>query len=347
MNILGIETSCDDTSVAIYANGNELSHVSFSQIDILEKWGGVVPEIAARNHLVKIPALVDQALQNADIKLSEITLVGVTTQPGLAGPLLTGLAAAKTIALLNKIPILPVNHLYAHLEAIHITEKVSYPYFGVLISGGHTLFLYVKDPNTFDIVGSTIDDAIGEAFDKAGKMLGLGYPAGAKIDKIAQKGNDKSIIFPSPLSTRKDCMMSFSGLKTAIRKKIDEYPELLLKNKTPEQEQFFCDVVSSFQKSLIKHLHSKFKVAYNQIVEEKQMNNLPIVIGGGVACNSKVRQVFSQSHKNIHFVAPQYCADNGAMIANYTSRVHQQAIPFPDCLSLDIRGKFIEKKNYV
>ena len=184
MITLGIETSCDDTSICILKNSedkNSLPEVlalhSFSQETILQEWGGVVPEIAARNHLAKVTPLLKQTFNTAKISASEVDLIGVTTHPGLLGPLLTGVNAAKTLSLIHQIPINPVNHLYAHLEAIHLTEKVSYPYIGLLFSGGHSLFCLANSSTDIKIIASTKDDAAGEAFDKGGKMLGLDYPA--------------------------------------------------------------------------------------------------------------------------------------------------------------------------
>lgn len=219
MLILGIETSCDDTSLAILkSTQNEtleiLSHNSFSQEDILKKWGGVVPEIAARNHLDKIVPLLKKTVQQAKIDFNQIDLIGVTTNPGLLGPLLTGINAAKTISLIQKTPILPVNHLYAHLEAIHLTDKVRYPYLGLLVSGGHSHFYIVKSKNSFELIGGTIDDAAGEAFDKGAKLMKLGYPGGKIIDEMSHKGDKTKFSFPIGIKNSKDCNLSFSGLKT-------------------------------------------------------------------------------------------------------------------------------------
>ena len=335
--ILGIETSCDDTSIALLKGDPSalselpklLSHQSFSQETMLAKWGGVVPEIAARNHLEKITPLLDSCFKEARINVEEIDLVAVTTHPGLLGPLLTGINCAKTLALINEIPIASVNHLYAHLEAIHLTTPVPYPYLGLLVSGGHSIYLKVTSPRDFEILGNTIDDAAGEAFDKGGKLLGLGYPAGRIIDDLAKTGDEKKFTFPISMLDSGDAMLSFSGVKTALRNFIE--------SKVPFEMN---DVCASYQYAIVEALSRKLKKA-----QQIAGGNLPIVVGGGVACNSKLRQVLAAEFKNVHFVAPKFCTDNGAMIANYALRTFDQAIPFPECLSLDARGQYVSKKD--
>ena len=195
--VLGIETSCDDTSVAIVqGDGTERPALSametFSQDELLGKWGGVIPEIAARNHLAKIAPLLKSVFHKAALAPGDLDAVAVTTAPGLLGPLLTGLGAAKTLSLIFELPVVAVNHVYAHTEAIHLEEPVAYPYLGMVVSGGHSFYALVRSPERFDILGKTLDDAAGEAFDKGGKMLGLGYPAGATIDRLAQEARDKN-----------------------------------------------------------------------------------------------------------------------------------------------------------
>lgn len=335
--ILGIETSCDDTSIALIkgdpARLSEiptlLAHQSFSQELLLRRWGGVVPEIAARNHLDKLLPLLESCFQEARLEPEDVDLVAVTTHPGLLGPLLTGINCAKTIALQHKLPILAVNHLYAHLEAIHLTKPVAYPYLGLLVSGGHSLYLKVSSPTDFQVIGNTIDDAAGEAFDKGGKLLGLGYPAGKIIDDMAATGDEKKYHFPVSMLDSGDANLSFSGVKTALRNFIEK-----------EKNFSMNDVCASYQHAIIEALARKLKKA-----QEIAGGNLPIVVGGGVACNSKLRSVLSQEHDNVHFVAPKFCTDNGAMIANYALRSFNEAIPFPECLGLDAKGQFVSKKD--
>jgi len=304
----------------------------FSQEILLRKWGGVVPEIAARNHLVKLAPLIESAFEQAKLKSSEIDLIAVTALPGLLGPLLTGINAAKTLSLLHQIPILPVNHLFAHLEAIHLTENIPYPYLGLLVSGGHSIYFLVKSPLDFEILGSTIDDAAGEAFDKGGKLLGLGYPAGKIIDELAAKGDEKRFSFPIGLRDRDTCDLSFSGLKTALRVFIQDNPEFL------QDPSTLNDICASYQSAVVKALIMKLKTALAN-------KNLPIVVGGGVACNSKLRSEIKKNFKQSHFVEPRFCTDNAAMIANYAIRTFTEQIAFPECLLLDAQSRFIDKNS--
>jgi len=341
--ILGIETSCDDTSIAILKGNpdqlNErpelLAHQSFSQEMLLAKWGGVVPEIAARNHLEKISPLLDSSLKLAAIKLSQVNLVAVTTHPGLLGPLLTGINCAKTIALLQALPIASVNHLYAHLEAIHLTTTVEYPYLGLLVSGGHSMYLLVSGPTEFEMIGNTIDDAAGEAFDKGGKLLGLGYPAGKIIDDKAKFGDFKKYQFPISMLNSGDATLSFSGVKTALRNFVEA---------NPEQNFKMEDVCASYQYAIVEALSRKCRVALDMVFS-RVGRDLPIVVGGGVACNSSLRETLTRNFENVHFVSPKYCTDNGAMIANYALRTFHEALPFPECLKLDARNQYVSKSQ--
>jgi N6-L-threonylcarbamoyladenine synthase len=351
--VLGIETSCDDTSICLLEEHESrpriLAHVSFTQEEILKKWGGIVPEIAARNHLQKIAPLLEEAFIKSKLSIHDIDLIGVTTTPGLLGPLLTGLNAAKTISLIAKKPILPVNHLYAHLEAIHLTEDVSYPYLGLLVSGGHSAFFWVKSKDEFEVIASTIDDAAGEAFDKGGKLLGLGYPAGKIIDQVSKFGNKEAHEFPIGLISSKDARMSFSGLKTALRIKIEKESEYAIPHQFVEKEenfQAFYDICASYQEAIVRALVFKTKYARSLIQEKYKLKNYPLVIGGGVACNSRIRESFIEKYKEVYFVKPQFCTDNGAMIANFALRNFDKAIQNPDCLELDSRGRFIDKKDF-
>jgi N6-L-threonylcarbamoyladenine synthase len=341
--VLGIETSCDDTSVCLLKETDSFPEIlalkSFEQIDILKKWGGVVPEIAARNHLKKITPLLDEVFKEANLTPKDIDLIGVTTHPGLLGPLLTGLNAAKSLALLYQKPIVSVNHLFAHLEAIHLTQNVSYPYMGLLISGGHSIYFWVESETKFTVMGSTIDDAAGEAFDKGGKLMGLGYPAGKKIDDLAKSGDKSKFEFPIGLKSSADARLSFSGLKTSMRLMLEKNPELL--------ENPNADLCASYQDAIVKALLLKARYAIKSIKEKFNVKDFPIVIGGGVACNSAIRSEFMQKHNNVHIVDPKFCTDNGAMIANYTLRTMDQAIPYPQCLELDSRGRYINKKDFV
>lgn len=339
--ILGIETSCDDTSVCLLNVPDQeaprekdiLFHERFSQEILLAKWGGVVPEIAARNHLVKLFPLIEKGLSVTGLGLKQLSAIAVTTHPGLLGPLLTGLGMAKHIALVHHLPLIAVNHLYAHLEAIHLTKEISYPYLGLLVSGGHSLYLLVKSEEDFEILGTTSDDAAGEAFDKAGKLLGLTYPAGREIDELAQLGNAEAFDFPIGLKNSHDAMLSFSGVKTSLR---------VLLEKRPDAKKQINDLCASYQKAIIDALCLKLRFALQLAPQD-----IPIVVGGGVACNSGLRKRLQELYgERAHFVAPKFCTDNGAMIAHYGSKIFHKRVPYPKCLEMDAFGKFIDKKRY-
>lgn len=351
--ILGIETSCDDTSIAILEVNpldrdsipTILSFNLFSQETLLAKWGGIVPEIAARNHLEKIVPLLDQTLTEAKLSPSDIDLIGVTTNPGLLGPLLTGLNAAKSLSLIHEIPIVGVNHLYAHLEAIHLSKQQSYPYLGLLVSGGHSLYLLVSSSNEFEIIGTTLDDAAGEAFDKGGKILGLGYPAGRIIDDLAKTGDPLKFEFPVGLKNSANSNLSYSGVKTSMRQFLAKNPQYDCEGKLPED--YHCeiaDVCASYQHAIVTALKLKLKYAL-KFAKEKTGKTLPIVVGGGVACNSYLRMILQKHYKDVSFVEPKFCTDNGAMVANYANRIQENAVSFPDCLTLDAKGRFISKED--
>ncbi|WP_408099163.1 tRNA (adenosine(37)-N6)-threonylcarbamoyltransferase complex transferase subunit TsaD [Peredibacter sp. HCB2-198] len=340
--ILGVETSCDDTSLCILEVDNHTSKIlslnSFNQDFLLMKWGGVVPELAARSHVKALPPLLDVTFKEAGISPEDITEVAVTTHPGLVGSLLTGINLAKTFAMMRNLPIVPVNHLFAHLEAIHLTEEVSYPYLGLLVSGGHTAFMWVKGPNEMDVLGNTLDDAAGEAFDKGGKLLGVGYPAGRIIDDLAKTGDKDKYDFPISYMRDRPGKMSFSGLKTALRVKVQSIQPEEVKAELPH-------LCASYQEAIVQSLRVKADEIIEKILEKKVNGfTTPIVIGGGVACNSRLREVFKQRYKNVHVVKPIYCTDNAGMVANWAGRVPDLQVPFPECLSLDARSRYVEKK---
>lgn len=343
--ILGVETSCDDTSLAILKSNLDGSQVellalnSFSQDFVLKKWGGVVPEIAAREHVKALPLVAEVTLKEAGLKLEDITELAVTTHPGLVGSLLTGINFAKTISLIHELPLTSVNHLFAHLEAIHLTEKISYPYLGLLVSGGHSLVVWVDGPNQMTILGQTLDDAAGEAFDKGGKILGLGYPAGRVIDERAKLGNKKAYDFPISYMRERPGKMSYSGLKTALKVFMDKHPDKL------DDELFINNVCASYQEAIVQTLRIKVLEVIEKILSiNPKTFSTPIVIGGGVAANSRLKAVMKEQFKNVHVVHPKFCTDNAAMIANWAARVPQLAKSFPDCLDIDAQSRFVEKK---
>ena len=340
--ILGIETSCDDTSVCIMeltSSGQKILALnSYNQDFLLAKWGGVVPELAARSHVKAIPPLLEVTFKEAGIKFEEINEVAVTTHPGLVGSLLTGINLAKTFALAMEIPVVPVNHLFAHLEAIHLSEKISYPYLGLLVSGGHTVFFWVIGPNKMEVIGNTLDDAAGEAFDKGGKILGVGYPAGKIIDDLAQNGDLTKYSFPISYMRDRPGKMSYSGLKTALKVKIAKMTPEEVKAELPH-------LCAGYQEAIVQTLRVKAEEIIEKILHLKVKSfDTPIVVGGGVACNSRLRTVMHKHFKHVHFVTPLFCTDNAGMIANWAARVPELAVNFPECLSLDAQSRYVEKR---
>jgi len=339
---LGIETSCDDTSIAVLKIDQPLQPKilalnSYSQDFLLKKWGGVVPELAARSHVKAIPPLLYTTLNEAKVKSGDITNIAVTTHPGLIGPLLTGINLAKTFSLFTSAPITPVNHLYAHLEAIHLTQKIPYPYLGLLVSGGHTAFMWVKGPNDMEVIGTTLDDAAGEAFDKGGKLLGVGYPAGRLIDELSKKGDKDAFQFPISYMRDRPGKMSFSGLKTALRVQLQKMSK-------EEIERSIGDLCASYQETIVQTLKIKTEEIIEKVLLTKiKQFSFPIVIGGGVACNSRLREVMKIHFKNLYIVDPLYCSDNAAMIAHWAALLPELSVSYPECLTLDARNKFVEK----
>ena len=341
MITLGIESSCDDTSVCLLQGDGEacspaqiLSLQHFSQESLLKRWGGVIPEIASRNHCAQLTPLLARAFDEAQITLDHLDLIGVTTHPGLLGPLLTGLNAAKTLSWLKRLPLIPVNHVHAHLEAIHLTRPIPYPYLGLVVSGGHTLFLAALSATRFELLGTTLDDAAGEAFDKGGKLLNLGYPAGQTIDNLARKGHIQKGLFPIGLEDKKTPHFSFSGVKTALRNFLRQHPPDTF---SPAE---LGDVCASYQYAIVEAIVLKTRFA----LEVAPTKNLPIVIGGGVACNSYLRKRMMEEYPDVLFVEPRFCTDNGAMIANHALRTHRHnAVPWPESLKVDAHSRFIDK----
>lgn len=302
MLVLGIETSCDETSVALYdsTNGKTVCKTD-SQIDIHTKFGGVVPEVASRNHILKVSPLFHETLNTFGAKPEDIDLIGVTNAPGLIGALFVGVSYAKSLALTIKRPLVPVNHLTAHILAAEIENKeLKPPYAALIISGGHTHIYDVDAAYNFKLLARTIDDAAGESFDKVAKMMGLGYPGGPHIEKLAEQGDPTVKL---PIAMPKDDNFSFSGLKTAV---------LYAFNKN---EHTKADIASSFQKTITDTLIKKTLRLLKAINREK------LVIAGGVACNGYLRKAFKEKqHKNfqVFFPSPKLCTDNGEMIA-YTA----------------------------
>ena len=231
-----------------------------------------------------------------------------------------------------------MNHLFAHLEAIHLTEKVPYPYMGLLVSGGHTVFFWVTGPNKMDVIGNTLDDAAGEAFDKGGKILGVGYPAGKYIDEQAKLGDISKYSFPISYMRDRPGKMSYSGLKTALKVKLQKMTPEEIKTELPH-------LCAGYQEAIVQTLKVKAEEIIEKVLHLKVKTfETPIVIGGGVACNSRLRTVMQKNFKNVHVVSPLFCTDNAAMVANWAARVPELLVSFPECLSLDAQSRYVEKK---
>ncbi|MDR2017934.1 MAG: tRNA (adenosine(37)-N6)-threonylcarbamoyltransferase complex transferase subunit TsaD [Syntrophobacterales bacterium] len=305
MIILGIDTSCDDTSVAIVEDGNNiLSNIVSSQIDLHRTFGGVVPEIASRKHVELIDGLFKQGLKEAGLTHRDIDCVSVTAGPGLIGSVLVGLSFAKGLSLAINKPFIGVNHVEAHAMSIFLEREVEFPFVALVVSGGHTTILLMEEPLRFRVIGSTRDDAAGEAFDKIAKFLGIGYPGGRIIEEYARSGRGNYVAFPRPMINEPNYDFSFSGLKTAFINYI--------KNNGVTDENI-NDILASFQEAVFHVISVKtLKVAMDHNIRN-------VVVGGGVAANGRMREVFFERGKElgieVMFSAPRFCTDNGAMVA--------------------------------
>lgn len=307
MLILGIESSCDETAAAVVRNGRTmLSNVIASQIKVHRKYGGVVPEVASRKHIEAIGAVVLQAVDDAGVTLDDIEGIAVTRGPGLVGSLLVGLSAAKAIAYAKNLPFIGVNHLVGHVASSFLAEgdPPAFPFMALVVSGGHTNIYHVDSFQRFRVVGQTRDDAAGEAFDKAAKLLDIGYPGGVVIDRLAKLGNRKSAAFPRAMRDSLD--FSFSGLKTALLNSVKKRP-------VPFTDEEMPDIAASYQEAIVDVLVEKTLRA----AREASMKR--IVVCGGVAANSRLRErFFADGHAaglEVFIPPPVLCTDNAAMIA--------------------------------
>ena len=317
ITVLGIESSCDETAVSIVRlkdkkDGEILSNIVFSQIDEHLPYGGVVPEIASRSHVESLGPLIDKALNEASLKLSNIDGIAATAGPGLVGGLIVGLTTAKGISLGANIPLVGVNHLEGHALTPLLTNKISFPYILLLISGGHTQLILVKDLGEYIQLGTTLDDAVGEAFDKAAKFLDLGYPGGPALEKISKEGSKNRFNFPRPLLKSQDCNFSFSGLKTSLIREVKEIE--------PLTQNDLADLASSYQQAIIDCLKAKSDRAISMAKDEyKDLDINYFVASGGVASNKAIGESLNELavENNMEFVAPpiKFCTDNAAMIA--------------------------------
>ena len=305
MLVLAIETSCDETSAALVRDGTKvLANVVSSQIDIHERFGGVVPELASRKHLENIGIVIDEALHQAQLSLRDVEGVCVTRGPGLIGALLVGLSTAKALAFALKVPWVGLHHMEGHILAVKLERELAFPFLALAVSGAHTHLYRVDGYGCYRTLGRTLDDAAGEAYDKVGKLLGLGYPAGAAIDRLAAEGDSGRWVFPRALLQKDNLDFSFSGLKTAVWSQV---------NKVSPDAGEVRHIAAGFQEAVVDVLTRKTLKA----VAESGLRR--VVVAGGVACNRGLRErfnVLAQKHDfDVYFPSPGLCADNAAMLA--------------------------------
>jgi N6-L-threonylcarbamoyladenine synthase len=318
--ILGIETSCDDTCAAVVdRDGTIHSNVIASQGLLHARYGGVVPEIASRHHLELIDAVMADALERAHLRLDEIETVAVTTRPGLIGALLVGVSSAKAIAASRRLPLVPVDHLHGHVTASMLGDQpIEPPYLCLVASGGHTFLARVDDPAAYEVLGQTLDDAAGEAFDKGARLLGLGYPGGPQVDRLARQGEPEAFDFPRSAPGELD--FSFSGLKTSLLYKLRELTDPPL-----------ADLAASYQRAIVDALVARAKKALHQTGLER------LAVGGGVAANSELRKAVSGLGVRVWVPPMELCTDNAAMIAGAAR--FTTPLPYPEYLSLDAAAR--------
>jgi N6-L-threonylcarbamoyladenine synthase len=322
--ILAVETSCDDTCAAVIDGARILSNVVSSQAAFHERYGGVVPEVASRHHLELVNAVVAAALEEAEIELAEVDQLAVTQGPGLIGALLVGLSTAKALAASHRKPLVPVDHLHGHVAANFLEpDPLEPPFLCLIASGGHTLLAGVRDPSGFEVIGQTLDDAAGEAFDKGARLLGLGYPGGPAIQAAAEGGESDAFDFPVAMSER-GLDFSFSGLKTALVYRVRDL-------EAEEVEARRADLAASFQRAITDQLMAKLRRAAGT-------GEWPaIALGGGVAANAELRErtraLCEELGLRLKLVPISLCTDNAAMIASAAR--FTDAIPYPDYLGFD------------
>jgi N6-L-threonylcarbamoyladenine synthase len=334
--ILGIETSCDETAAAIVSDDRRiLSNVIFSQLEEHRPYGGVVPEVAARAHLDALDGLISQAMNEARLEFEQLDAIAVTGGPGLIGGVLVGVMSAKAIALAHRLPFLAVNHLEGHALSVRLCEDVAFPYLLLLVSGGHCLLLEVEGVGHYKRLGTTLDDALGEAFDKTAKMLGLGFPGGPAVERTAKKGNAARFKLPRPLKGRPGCDFSFSGLKTAVRHTTLSFPE------GPLGKQDTADLCASFQAAAADALMDRCDNAI-KIFRDHHPEAANLVIAGGVAANDTLRQSLSglAESRSMKLVAPpaHLCTDNAAMIA--WAGIERLSLGYKDALDFAPRPRW-------
>ena len=315
ITFLGIETSCDETAAAVIRENDEgtadiLSNIVSSQVEEHKKFGGVVPELAARAHLENIEYIIDTALKESGTAINEIDGVAATAGPGLIVCLTVGLNIGKSIAAFSNKPLIGVNHLEGHALSPGLNEKIKFPYLLLLISGGHSQYLIVKDVNEYEQLGTTIDDALGEAFDKTAKMLDLGYPGGPNVEKFSKEGDENFYKLPEPIINKAGCNLSFAGLKTAVLRE---------SKKINGDVKLKYNLAASFQKTINKILYKKTKIAVEMFKEKTKKENFQLIVAGGVAANKTIRENLTQlsNEMNFEIIYPdlKFCGDNASMIA--------------------------------
>ncbi len=312
--ILGIESSCDETAASLITENDQgipivLSNIISSQVEVHKEFGGVVPELAARSHIEKIDWIVQKAIDDSGRQIEEIDAVASTAGPGLIVCLSVGLSFGKAFASALNKPFIAVNHLEGHALSPKLNSKLNYPYLLLLISGGHSQFLNVQDLGKYKRLGTTIDDALGEAFDKTAKLLGVEFPGGPQIEIMAEKGDSNKYKLPKPILNKGGCNLSFAGLKTAILR--------ITKQIKTNQEKF--DLAASFQKTVEEILNKKTKIAFSEFEKQNDLKDKIFVVAGGVAANKKIRTMLinlcnENNYTNI-FPPIELCSDNAAMIA--------------------------------
>ncbi len=319
MNILGIETSCDETAAAVVTDGREIrSNIVASQIELHAKYGGIVPELASRKHVEVINYIVDQSMEEAGLRFDELEAIAVTNRPGLIGALLVGVAAAKSLAYCHDLPLLGINHIEGHIYANFMEdEALPFPHVCLTVSGGHTLLVEIQEGWKYEILGTTQDDAAGEAYDKVAQYLGLGFPGGKIIDDLAKEGDSNAIQFPRPMLKRDNYQFSFSGIKTAVRFFVE-------KAKATGTLPPIADIAASFQAAVVEVLVGK------TIRAAKAKNLKAITLTGGVAANRQLRESMREAGAEIgaevYYPPIQLCTDNGAMIAGVAYHKYQEGL---------------------
>jgi N6-L-threonylcarbamoyladenine synthase len=335
VRVLGIETSCDETAAAVVdGDGRILSNVVFSQLDEHRPYGGVVPEIAARAHIDHLDGLIARAVEEAGTGFTGLDGVAVTSGPGLIGGVMVGLMTAKAVASAHRLPFMAVNHLEAHALVARMTDGVAFPFLLLLVSGGHCQLLVVEGVGRYTRLGTTIDDALGEAFDKTAKLLGLGYPGGPAVEAAARGGDSDRFALPRPLITRDDCHFSFSGLKTAIRREVEKLGAPTAQDR--------ADLCAGFQAAAGDVLADRTRRAMGRFVERTGSQSGTLVVSGGVAANAYLRDRLKALCDDQGFSLvcppPALCTDNGAMIA--WAGVERLTLGLTDSLEAPARARW-------